>query len=87
MKYNIWYVLLFLPSLTFSSGDWHWSNPVPPGNALYAVHVFDSLNILAMGEAGIILRSADFGRTWKPKYDKNITKNIYGSHFLIGKMA
>ena len=76
------FLILMVPIYAFSGDEWNWSHPVPPSNVLHTVHVFDSLNIIAMGDAGIMLFTNDFGRTWDPHYVENITQNIYGSHFF-----
>ena len=83
MNYKFLLILLLVLANQLKSGsDWLWSHPEPPSNPLFAVHVFDSLNILAMGEAGIMLRSSDFGQTWDVTYSEHITKNIYGCYFF-----
>jgi len=74
--------LLFLFVNPTASSDWQWSQPAIPSNVLHTVHVFDSLNIIAMGDAGIMMLSSDFGQNWSPHYAENITENIYGSHFF-----
>ena len=83
MNCKSWLILLLvLPFKILSGSDWIWLHPVPPGNPLYAVHVVDSSTILVMGEAGIMLRSDDFGQNWSVNYVKGVTENIYGCHFF-----
>ena len=51
-------------SVAADSG-WFWQNPLPQGNPLLAVTMLDVKTVVAVGEAGTILRTTDGGTTWK----------------------
>lgn len=62
--------------------DWIWTNPSMTSNDLHAVNVFDTSKIVAFGEAGTVLKSSDFGKTWEIDYNTGIYKTIYDSFFF-----
>ena len=47
-----------------SAAQWVWQNPLPQGNALYAVAFVDTNNGTAVGGNGTILKTADGGNSW-----------------------
>jgi photosystem II stability/assembly factor-like uncharacterized protein len=49
---------------TVASPRWEWQNPLPQGNRLLDVHLFDSKTAIAVGEAGTVIRTDDAGSTW-----------------------
>lgn len=48
----------------FAQGDWHWLNPLPQGNDLNGVSFVDDNLGLAVGNAGMILKTTDGGQSW-----------------------
>ncbi len=46
----------------FSS--WQWLNPLPQGNHLEDVHMFDENNVIAVGIGGTVIRTSNSGLTW-----------------------
>ena len=51
-----------LPGLPF----WKWQSPTPQGYTFRGVHAFADSVVLAVGDHGLALRTADWGRTWAP---------------------
>jgi len=51
-------------SLQASSLNWYSQNPTPTGTTLNDICVIDALTAVAVGEAGLILRTNDGGLTW-----------------------
>lgn len=81
-------VILFLFTLLLTNNqsstaqiNWEWANPPTTSNSLLTVNVFDSLKIMGFGEAGTILKTTDFGFSWKIEYQTQIIEDINGSFF------
>ncbi len=51
-------------SVSLAQSGWFWRNPLPQGNPLRAVAVVDSDTVIAVGNAGTILRTTDGGASW-----------------------
>ncbi|OGU77134.1 MAG: hypothetical protein A2W11_11305 [Ignavibacteria bacterium RBG_16_35_7] len=49
--------------LSAQSG-WFWQNPLPQGQTLKDVHVFDEHTSITVGEAGTIIKTTDGGISW-----------------------
>jgi len=64
----ILFSLLF--PLSLSAQDWQWQNPLPQGNSLDAVHVFDENTVIAVGVGGTVLRTTDGGTTWTSQAER-----------------
>jgi photosystem II stability/assembly factor-like uncharacterized protein len=45
--------------------QWIWQNPLPQGNDLHDVYVFDDNSAIAIGNGGTIVRTTDGGANWK----------------------
>lgn len=54
-------------SVALGQQTWFWRNPLPQGNDLIAVHVFDANTIVAVGYAGTVIRTTNAGTTWTVK--------------------
>ena len=52
-------VLSFLTFFNFlqanAQSGWDWQNPLPQGNGLYAVHMFDQSTVIAVGEGSTVM--------------------------------
>ncbi len=64
MKTFLQSLLLFLLVSQICFAQWFWQNPLPQGNTLYDVYVFDENNAIAVGEAGTLIRTTDGGTNW-----------------------
>lgn len=65
---------------TFGQTSWGWLNPLPQGNSLYGVKVFDANNVFAAGGNGTFVRTTNGGNTWIIKYD------ALGDGYSVSKM-
>ena len=80
MKKIILTTIIFLIALSdLTNAQWFWQNPLPQGNTLRDVHVFDDNNAIAVGDAGTIIRTTDGGTSWIIQYNE---LNITTFHFI-----
>jgi photosystem II stability/assembly factor-like uncharacterized protein len=62
--------------------EWHWQNPLPQGNSLYAVQVVDQNTVVCVGEVGTFLKSTDTGANWTiSHYIAGISHALFGISF------
>lgn len=62
-----WLVFVIFCAISFSGfaqQGWQWGNPLPQGNTLYDVHLFDANTAIAVGEAGTLMKTTDGGNSW-----------------------
>ncbi|MBN2031528.1 T9SS type A sorting domain-containing protein [bacterium] len=58
-------VLLSIPFFKgYSQNGWMWQNPLPQGNALNDVIMFDANTAIAVGDGGTIMKTSDGGSNW-----------------------
>jgi len=70
----------------FAQGDWQWLNPLPQGNNLNGVSfVVDNLG-LAVGNAGMILKTTDGGQTWTI-LESNTREDLLAVSFVNANVA
>ena len=50
----------------FSS--WQWLNPLPQGNDLDGIHMFDANTAIAIGDGGTIIRTTNGGNNWSVRH-------------------
>lgn len=73
--------------------QWTWQNPLPMGNTLTSVDFFDNNNVIAAGDADLILKSSNTGNNWNTYYqsaDNSIMWNsiqVLGPNVAIGASA
>ena len=67
---------------SFSQSYWKQIRPRTSSNHYYAVHMFDSTKIWGFGQAGIMIYSENFGKSWNVFYESGIRKTIYSVHFF-----
>ncbi|MDP1620696.1 MAG: YCF48-related protein [Bacteroidales bacterium] len=60
---------------------WEWQNPVPTGNPLDDIHVFDTNSAIIVGQSGTILKTTDGGITWSRKVS-GTTVWLHSVHFV-----
>lgn len=77
--YTLIYALLFFLTIP-GQAQWQWSHPLPQGNALYCIGFIDSVNGLAMGEYGAIVKTSDGGESWR-LVDNSYKCNLFKFHF------
>ena len=60
---------LFLPFILLTTvvnaqDNWYWQNPLPQGNDIMDVFIFDQNSAIAVGANGSILKSTNGGNSW-----------------------
>ena len=64
-KFTTIFLFLFLSFAAFAQNfDWEWENPLPQGNDVNGIVVPATGQAIAVGKAGICLKSIDAGETW-----------------------
>ena len=53
-----------LPNATLSYSQWVWKNPLPQGNDLSGVGIIDANTMVAVGDAGTVMKTNDGGTNW-----------------------
>lgn len=86
---HVKYFIIFLCSFflicirTYSRDGWVWQNPIPQGNELNDLYLFDENKMIAVGGAGTIIKTTDGGLSWK--VDHNVAGVSYclrSVHFI-----
>src|SRR6266705_993844 len=60
----IWCSVNMFGSAAFAQSSWNWQSPLPQGNDLYGIHVFDSQRALAVGANAVVVSTANGGTSW-----------------------
>ena len=58
------FLFIFFYASTIYSQGWFWQNPLPQGQDLYDVHIFDSCTAIAVGAIGTVIKTTDGGTSW-----------------------
>lgn len=70
-----------------TSTSWQWLNPFPQGNDLYGTSLLDPSTIIAVGNAGTLLKSVDGGSHWRVRSYLNGNAGQYGvAHALTDRI-
>jgi len=56
-------LLIFLLPINMFA-QWEWQNPLPQGNSLLDIQVFDSENAIAIGRMGTVIKTTNGGENW-----------------------
>ena len=79
-------LILFFSTIVLSQNNWKWTNPQPPGNKLYDVKILDDSNVIALGCAGLIIKSTNRGKTWF-YINSELNNDIYDFEFYNDSSA
>jgi len=79
-------VFLSMIFIFFTNGfgyqDWIYQHPLPQGNSLNDIHIFDEMHAIAAGCGGTIMMTRDGGVTWDVKHGvANQNKTIFDFEF------
>ncbi|MDP1621874.1 MAG: YCF48-related protein [Bacteroidales bacterium] len=74
-------VLLVSKTGTAQTSDWQWQNPLPQGNHLAEIHVFDENTAIAVGNIGTIIKTTNGGISWDMQ--ESNTQEYLNSVFFI----
>jgi photosystem II stability/assembly factor-like uncharacterized protein len=55
---------LLLNHTVEAQNGWFWQNPLPQGNHLYDVQVFNPYTLIAVGDGGTVIKTTDGGENW-----------------------
>lgn len=94
MKYNtteyimvILFITLLLTVINLpvvvAQPAWEWVNPLPQGNYLQAVNVFDYRIAIAVGATGTVMRTENGGRDWRVEHRLKGMTTAFNNLFFI----
>ncbi len=83
-KYSITLVLSFIvATIAIGQEYWYWQSPLPQGNELNDLWMFNSNVILAVGDVGTIIKTTDGGINWSvTHYSGGITSDLNTVFFI-----
>ena len=65
LRQIIYSSILFIFLFTSSNySQWFWQNPLPQGNNLSDIYVFDENKAIAVGAIGTVIKTTDGGTSW-----------------------
>ena len=74
---------IFAAATANSQEYWQWQNPLPQGNELNDVWLFDTQTILAVGDFGTVIKTTDGGAYWDVShYSGGITNDLLSVFFI-----
>jgi len=74
---------IFITTVAFSQEYWYWQNPLPQGNQLNDLWIFDTQTMLAVGDFGTVIKTSDGGASWNVShYSGGITNDFYSVFFI-----
>ena len=81
MKVNniILFVAILYVNLLFAQTGWHWQQPLPQGNSLNDVYVFDPNTLIAVGDFGTVMKSNDGGNSWYTRFNVGNTYDNFNA--------
>jgi hypothetical protein len=79
-------MLVLLPSAAACAAEWQLQHPTPQGNSLWKVAFADERCGFAVGDTGLILRSADGGFIWSGEFAKT-EHDLFGLRVLDDTVA
>jgi photosystem II stability/assembly factor-like uncharacterized protein len=60
---------LFLSMNVFAQDGWFWQNPLPQGNTLNDIFVFDENEAIAVDGSGTVIKTVDSGDSWTVQHE------------------
>lgn len=82
------FVSFFIALQVNAQSGWDWQNPLPQGNDLYSVHMFDQNTVIAVGIGSTVMKTTDAGNSWTIRRFADGTENgirsLYFFNSLIG---
>lgn len=61
-------LVLFLYRQVPAQTEWQWQNPLPQGNVLFSVKLIDTETAVAVGGAGLVMKTTNDGATWSTEF-------------------
>jgi photosystem II stability/assembly factor-like uncharacterized protein len=81
--YILLVVFVIIPINVSAQQGWFWQNPLPQGNSLYAVHVFDDNSAIAVGQSGTIININSDGQINQIRQNVNDKYSGFNCMFFI----
>ncbi len=77
-------VLSFVVAIIANGQEyWYWQNPIPQGNELHDIWLFDEQSAIAVGDVGTVIKTDDGGLNWIVKhYVGGITGDLKAVFFI-----
>ena len=76
-------VLLLLQFTSPAQQGWFWQNPLPQGNLLNDIYVFDENTANAVGNTSTVIKITDAGTSWNTQHYVGLTTELLKSvHFI-----
>lgn len=67
---------------------WYWQNPIPQGNELNDLWIFNSQDIIAVGDVGTVIKSTNGGHKWSvAHYSGGVSADLYAVFFFDQKIG
>jgi photosystem II stability/assembly factor-like uncharacterized protein len=83
MKRIILILILFKAILLQAQTNWYYQNPYPTAEDLNDIFVFNSENVIAVGDFGTVVRTSNNGSNWEISHKtENITSNLESVYFI-----
>ena len=77
------FILLSIVDVSAQEEGWFWQNPLPQGNPLNDVFVFDLNTAIAVGYLGTVIKTTDGGLNWDVQHHAGgALKNLESVHFI-----
>lgn len=73
--------MLFTFLNAFGQNKWVWQNPLPQGNPLKDVYMFDANTAIAVGEGGVIMKTGNTGSSWNI-LNSGVNDQLNAVHFI-----
>ena len=85
MKAIIFFIILLFSTFTLliAQETWFWQNPLPQGNSLYDVHVFNDNSAIAVGNAGTIININSNGQIEQIRHNVNGKYSKFNCLFFL----
>jgi photosystem II stability/assembly factor-like uncharacterized protein len=77
---NFFLICLFISfGCLMAQTGWYWQQPLPQGNSLNDLHVFDQNTVIAVGDFGTVMKSNDGGISWYTRFNTGNTNDNFHS--------
>ena len=81
--YLIFLTILLIQFDTVAQEGWFWQNPLPQGNSLHDVHIFDDNSAIAIGNTGTIININSGGQIELVRHKVNEKYSKFNCLFFI----
>jgi photosystem II stability/assembly factor-like uncharacterized protein len=74
--------ILLVQLTSLAQQGWFWQNPLPQGNPLEDIYVFDENTAIAVGGVSTVIKTTDGGTSWNVQhYAGGTTERLFSVHF------